>query len=83
VTQGDKYVAEFSCAGDLTTNPVGRAAHLDLCNEIYVTGDDVYKPEDVAVPGKYVSTATRTSDTVVFQTTECGVDAKGAYCDDV
>ena len=82
VTQGDKYVAEFSCAGDLTTNPVGRAAHLDLCNEIYVTGDDVYKPEDVAVPGKYVSTATRTSDTVVFQTTECGVDAKGAYCDE-
>jgi len=83
VQQGNKYVVEFSCVGDLT-NPAGRAAHIEQCKEQYVTGNDDYLwiPEDHAVPGKSVSTATRTSDTVTFQITDCGMDEKGAYCDE-
>jgi hypothetical protein len=48
-----------------------------------VTGDDLFKPEDLAVPGKPVATVQRTLNppTYVFQATGCGLDAEGAYCD--
>jgi len=81
VQQGNKYVVEFSCVGDLT-NPAGRAAHIEQCMEQYLTGDDLWIPEDQAVPGKSVSTATRTADTVTFRLTDCGMDERGAFCDE-
>ena len=47
--------------GDLdTTNAAGQVKHIEKCKDQFVTGDDLYKPEDLAVPGKPVPTVQRT-----------------------
>ena len=83
VKQGNKYFAEFSCAGDLT-NPAGRAKHVETCKEKYVTGEDLWNPDEHAVSGKPVATVKRTlaPPTLTITTTDCGMDAEGAYCDE-
>ena len=60
-TKGGKSFVEFSCVGDLdTTNAAGQVKHIEKCKEQFVTGDDLYKPEDLAVPGKPATTVQRT-----------------------